>query len=56
VVILFGFSHAWAGRCRRALATRRRPNRYTMERELKEAARRHCWSGEQINSLLALLQ
>ncbi len=53
---LFGFSHAWAGRYRRALATGRRAERYAMERELKEAAKLRRWSDEQINSILALLQ
>jgi len=56
IVRLFGFSHAWAGRYRRALATGRRAERYAMERELKEAAKLRRWSDEQINSILALLQ
>ncbi|MBV9595545.1 MAG: hypothetical protein JOZ87_01690, partial [Chloroflexi bacterium] len=55
-VRLFGFSHAWAGRYRRALATGRRAERYAMERELKDAARLRRWNDEQINSILALLQ
>jgi DNA polymerase-3 subunit alpha len=55
-VRVFGFSHAWAGRYRHALATGRRAERYAMERELKEAAKLRRWTDEQINSILALLQ
>jgi DNA polymerase-3 subunit alpha len=55
-ILLFGFSHAWADRYRRALATGRRAERLTMERELKEAARLRRWNDDQINALLALLQ
>ena len=51
-----GFSHAWADRYRRALATGRRAERYAMEREVKDAARLRRWTDEQINGILALLQ
>ncbi len=56
VVRLFGFSHAWAGRYRRALATGRQAERYAMERELREAAKLRRWGDEQLNGVLALLQ
>jgi DNA polymerase-3 subunit alpha len=56
VLRLVGFSYAWADRYRRALATGRRAERYTMERELKDAARLRRWTDEQINGILALLQ
>jgi DNA polymerase-3 subunit alpha len=56
IVRLFGFSHAWADRLRRALATGRRAERYLLERELREAGKLRRWSDEQLNGVLALLQ
>jgi hypothetical protein len=37
ILRLFGFTHAWADRDRRALATGRHTERYAMEREIKDA-------------------
>ena len=56
ILSIFGFTHAWADRYRRALATGRRAERYSMERELKDAARLRRWTDEQLNAILALLQ
>jgi DNA polymerase-3 subunit alpha len=56
ILRLFGFTHAWADRYRRALATGRRAERYAMERELKDAARLRRWTDEQLNGVLAVLQ